>query len=51
MKRIQGSASTKTFEQIKAINKRGEYTIGIAQPDYEMFLTEDIDMKKVWRLQ
>ncbi|XP_066918681.1 E3 ubiquitin-protein ligase rnf213-alpha-like [Clytia hemisphaerica] len=51
MKRIQGSASTKTFEQIKAINKKGEYTIGIAQPDYEMFLTEDIDMKKVVRLQ
>ena len=51
MKRIQGSASTKTFEQIKSINRAGEYTIGTPNPDYMQFLRKDIDINDIIELK
>lgn len=51
MKRIQGSASTKTFEQIKNINRAGEYTIGTPDPEYMQFLRKDIDINDIIELR
>ena len=51
MKRIQGSASTKTFEQIKTINRAGEYTIGTPEPDYMQFLQREMDVNDVIELR
>jgi len=45
MKHIQGSASTKTFEQIKSINRGGCYTIGNTGRDFDSYLTNETQLK------
>lgn len=45
MKHIQGSASTKTFEQIKSINRSGTYTIGNTGQDFDSYLSNEAELK------
>ena len=45
MKHIQGSASTKTFEQIKAINRNGCYIIGNTGLYFDSYLSNETELK------